>query len=60
MSKRLRRLIESQPQIKVAQHTQSNDANNVWFAALATLFAGVFYFFSYYFWGALWHALSGG
>ena len=60
MSKRLRRLIENQPQIIVAQHTHDNTMDKVWYATLAALFAGVFYFFGYYFGGTLWHALTGG
>ncbi len=60
MSKRLRRLIESQPQIKVAQHAQDNTLEKVWFVTLAAVFAGAFYFFGYYFLGTVWHALTGG
>ena len=60
MSKRLRRLLESQPQIKVAQHAHDDNMDKVWFATLAAVFAGAFYFFGYYFWGAVWHALTGG
>jgi hypothetical protein len=60
MSKRLQRLLQNQPRVKVAQHTQNNSQVNIWFAALATFFAGVFYFFGYYFWDTLWRALTGG
>ena len=60
MSKQLQRHLQNQSRVKVAQHTLDNNLNAIRFAALATFFAGVFYFFSYYFWGTVWHALTGG
>lgn len=60
MSNRLQRHQQNQSRVKVAQRTHDNNLNTVWFAALASFSAGVFYFFSYYFWGSLWHALTGG
>ena len=60
MSRRLRQLIENQPKVKVAQHAHDAGWDKTWFAALAAIFAGVFYFFGYYFWGTLWRALTGG
>ncbi|MCQ3976866.1 MAG: hypothetical protein DPW09_25850 [Anaerolineae bacterium] len=60
MSKHLRRLIKNQPQVKVVAHTHDNSKDTVWFVTLAAAFAGVFYFFGYYFWGDLWRVLAGG
>ncbi|MBE7469231.1 MAG: hypothetical protein HS114_08855 [Anaerolineales bacterium] len=60
MSKHLRRLVKNQPQVKVVAHTQDNSKDTVWFVTLAAAFAGVFYFFGYYFWGDLWRVLAGG
>jgi hypothetical protein len=60
MSRQLRRLIKNQPRIKVAQHVHDNSTDKVaWFVTLAFAFAGVFYFFGYYFWGTVWRVLSG-
>jgi hypothetical protein len=59
MSKHLRRLVKNQPQVKVVAHTHDNSKDTV-FVALAVAFAGVFYFFGYYFWGNLWRVLAGG
>ncbi|MCK6629017.1 MAG: hypothetical protein L6R45_28040 [Anaerolineae bacterium] len=60
MSKHLRRLVKNQPQVKVVAHTHDNSKDTVWFVTLAAAFAGVFYFFGYYFWGDLWRVLTGG
>jgi len=60
MSKHLRRLVKNQPQVKVVAHTHDNSKDTVWFVTLAAAFAGVFYFFGYYFWGDLWRVLAGG
>lgn len=60
MPKRYRHLIKNQPQIKVVAHTHDNSKNTVWFVTLAAAFAGVFYFFSYYFWYDVWRVLIGG
>jgi hypothetical protein len=60
MSRRLRQLIEKQPQVKVAQQVQDNGLNRGWFAALAFIFASVFYFYGYYFFGStVWRVLMG-
>jgi hypothetical protein len=60
MSARLRQLIKNQPQVKVAQHVQDDSINNVWVATLAFIFAGVFYFYGYYFFGeTVWRVLVG-
>jgi hypothetical protein len=58
MSKRLRRLIESQPKVKVAQHAHDAGSDARWFVVLAAI-AGAFYFGVYYWWG-VWRALAGG
>jgi hypothetical protein len=61
MSKRLRHLIENQPKIKVAAPVQPAASDNYWFATLAIFFAGVFYFWAYYFFGEIgWRVFSGG
>lgn len=60
MSRRYRQLIESQAKVKVAAHTHDLTTDQVWFITLAATFAGVFYFFGYYFGGDLWRALVGG
>lgn len=61
MSKRLRHLIENQPKVKVAAQAQSTAPDNYWPATLAVFFAGVFYFFAYYFFGEIgWRVFSGG
>jgi len=36
----------------IAQAIHQTELVNVWFIALATFFAGVFYFWAYYFWGS--------
>jgi hypothetical protein len=58
--RRLRQLIENQPQIKVAQHVQDGSVDKTLFVTLAFAFAGVFYFFGYYFWHTVWRVLMGG
>lgn len=55
MSKLYRRLIENQPQVKVAARVD-HTLVNIRRALLAALFAGFFYFFG----SNLWHALAGG
>ena len=60
MSQRYRRLIEDQPKIKVVAQAHDASTDTVWFVTLAATFAGVFYFFSYYFGGDLWRVLAGG
>jgi hypothetical protein len=63
MSPKQRQLIQNQARVKVIAQTHDNaSANKIWFATLAAaVFAAVFYFFSYYFWGnEVWLALSGG
>ena len=50
----------NQSQVKVAQQAQDTAPVQVWLAALAFFFAGVFYFYSYYFWGTGGAALTGG
>lgn len=59
MSRRLRQLIENELKIKVAQHAQEDFMGKFWFAALVASAAGVFYFFSYYFLGAMGSVLAG-
>lgn len=56
MSKQLHHLTQNKIQAKAAQR---NDLGTVWFAALAAGFAGVFYFWGYYFWGAMGSVLTG-
>jgi hypothetical protein len=58
--RQLRQLIENQPQVKVAQHVQDSSVNQALFVTLAFTFAGVFYFFGYYFWDTVWRVLMGG
>jgi hypothetical protein len=60
VSKRYLRLIENQAKVKVVQHAHNADLGHVWFGALAVIFAGVFYFWAYYFWGDWWRVLTGG
>ena len=62
MSRRYRQLIANQAKVKVvAQAHDTSVANKVWFVTLAAFFAGVFYFFGYYFWGSVvWRVLAGG
>jgi hypothetical protein len=57
MSKKLRRLIHSQDQIKVAQHAADNaELVMGWYVRLAALFAASFFYFWYYFSGQPWGA----
>ena len=60
MSQQLRQIPTQHPNQAVALQAQSDSLNSFWFYALAAYFAGVFYFFSYYFWGILWGVLSRG
>jgi hypothetical protein len=60
MSKHYHHLIKNQSKVKVMAQAHDTSKNDVWFVALAATFAGVFYFFSYYFWGDLWRVLAGG
>jgi hypothetical protein len=60
MSKQSRRFIEKQAQVKVVAHAHDANADKVLFVTLAAAFAGVFYFFAYYFWSDLWRVLAGG
>ena len=59
MSRRLRQLIENESKIKVAQHAQEDSMGKFWLAALVAFAAGVFYFWSYYFFGAMGSVLAG-
>jgi hypothetical protein len=54
MSKQYRQLLKNQPQVKVAtvDHSATNKAR---FVAFAVAFMGFFFFF-----GSIWHALTGG
>ena len=58
MSAQLRQLIQNEAQIQVAQASHDS-LDKAWFTTLATLFAGVFYFYGYYFFGGLWRVLEG-
>ncbi|MFN8457045.1 MAG: hypothetical protein U0401_20670 [Anaerolineae bacterium] len=60
MSKRIRRLIENQTEVKVVAQAYDNNMDKVRFITLATAFAGVFYFFGYYFGSDWWRVLTGG
>lgn len=61
MSNRIRRLIENQTKVQVVAQAHNSNTDKVRFVTLATAFAGVFYFFAYYFWGNdLWRVLAGG
>jgi Kef-type K+ transport system membrane component KefB len=60
MPKHLRHFIKNQPQVKVIAHSHDNSKDTVWFVTLAAAFAGVFYFFGYYFWHTVWRVLMGG
>lgn len=60
MPKRYRHLIKNQSQVKVMAQAHNTSEDRVWFVTLAAAFAGVFYFFGYYFWGDLWRVLAGG
>lgn len=59
MSRRLQHLIENESKIKVAQHAQEDSMGKFWSAALVASAAGVFYFWSYYFFGAMGSVLAG-
>jgi hypothetical protein len=59
MSQLLHKLIKNQTQVKVARHAHNADVNSFWFVTLAVFFAGVFYFFGFYFWSNLWSVLTG-
>ncbi len=58
MSRQLRHLIENQAKVQVAQHAQEDVSGFVWFATLAAVAAGVFYFW-FYFFGATGSVLTG-
>lgn len=60
MPKHYRQLIKNQPQVKVVAQAHDTSKDHAWFVTLAAAFAGVFYFFGYYFWGDLWRVLAGG
>ncbi len=62
MSRRYHQLIENQAKVRVvAQAHDASADHKVWFMTLAAFFAGVFYFFGYYFWGdEVWRVLAGG
>lgn len=60
MSKRLHQLIKNQAQVKVAQQAHDNTVDNLLYGTLAVAFAGVFYFFGFYFWDTVWRVLTGG
>ncbi len=61
MSRQHRQLIANQAKIKVvAQAHDASVANKVWFVTLAAFFAGVFYFFGYYWWNEVGRVLAGG
>jgi hypothetical protein len=49
----------TQPEMQVAVHSQDTVSARFRFVALAFFFAGVFYFYSYYFWANLWRVLTG-
>jgi len=61
MSKRYRHLIENQSKVKVMAQAHDAASDKAWFAMLAAVFAGIFYFFGYYFFGSnWWRVLAGG
>jgi hypothetical protein len=64
VQKRYLQLIENQSKVKVAERNlplaRNIEVSNVWFVTLATVFAGAFYFWGYYFWDDWWRALTGG
>ena len=55
MPKQIQRFLENQAKVRVIARAKKDD-NQLKFAALATFFAGIFYFFG----NSLWSALSGG
>lgn len=59
MSKKLRKLIEAQSQVKVAQQAHDNNVNTIVYPTLAVTFASFFYFYGYYFWDTIWRVLTG-
>jgi hypothetical protein len=59
MSRNLRQLSQNQAQVNVAQSSHES-LDKAWFATLAVSFAGVFYFYGYYFFGGLWRVLTEG
>jgi hypothetical protein len=54
------RHLKNQTEVKAVQSAQNIDLSGYWFAALAVVFAGVFYFGAYYFGGDWWRVLTGG
>lgn len=64
VSRKIRQLIEAeiknQPHVKLAEQTDESALVQGWLTALAFFFAGVFYFYAYYFWGNWGAALTGG
>lgn len=58
MSAQVRQLIQNRVQVKTAQ-TGHTSLDKAWFTTLATFFAGVFYFYGYYYFGGLWRVLEG-
>ena len=60
MSKRIRRLIENQAEVKVVAQAHNINTDRVRFITLAAAFAGVFYFFDYYFGSYCWRLVAGG
>lgn len=60
MSGNLRQLTQNQAQVNVAQSSHES-LDKAWFMTLAVSFAGVFYFYAYYyFFGGLWRVLAEG
>jgi hypothetical protein len=57
MSKLSHQLTQSKTQVAV--QSQDTASAKFWFVALAFFFAGVFYFYGYYFWADLWRVLTG-
>jgi hypothetical protein len=60
MSKRINQLADHQPRAKVTVSAHDAASARAWFVTLAIAFAGVFYFWGYYFWAHLWRVLTGG
>ena len=60
MSKRIRQSINDEIQVKVIAQTRDHGLGMVWYLTLAAIFAGVFYFWGYYFWAFLGRVLAGG
>ncbi len=59
MSRKIRHLIHNQAQVKVASQTHDSALFQGRLVTLALFFAGVFYFYAY-FWGSWGAALTGG